>query len=374
MPSIGGSLSPNRITDRNKPIRHSAREGKMKTFIRSALFIAFILAQPARLYALLTELPIGSTNKLVAHVVKNTEYLSFRVSLFKQDGWIEKGLGLWQFGRYYGETINTIANRSADELVKVMQVIMREIMRAVLASEIGPSLEGRMLSLQYNGRGKVFVIPFDSIDNIFTVFRDAEGKLMASENAYRVNLEEATTRGAAASVFVPGVKNAAVIVEDEAGNIIEVLNGSTDPLSDRTGVYPYHGEDFIYLRTDLAVKGLAGTFRIWYLDGSEQVFNLADGTELITYLPSPQVAKPFRKLGIPKLKAGSIELRFEATDDESIRIEQTDNLMQWSKAALSAPLSPASRKSSDEVLPMRIRTVRLPLDVSQRFYRAKVEP
>lgn len=338
----------------------------------------FILAQPARLCALLSELPIGSTNKITAHNVRNTEYLGFRLV---SGNWSEV-LGLWQFNRYYGETINAIANRSADELKNVMQDIMREIMRAMLASERGPSLEGKTFWLEYWGRGKEpvipinFIITFQGVDNFFTVFRNPDSTLAASESAYRVNLEEAATRGAVVSVIVPGVKNAQVIVEDEMGNILEVLNGSTDPLTDRTGVYPYldPGGGFLLIRTDLAVKGLRGTFRIWYLDGSEQVFNLADGAELITYLPSPQVAKPFRKLGIPKLNAGNIELRFEATDYESIRLEQTDGLLQWNEAALSVSVPSALRKTSDAELPLRIRTVQLTLDAKQRFYRAEVEP
>ena len=351
----------------------------MKRLLWFLITLALLAVKPVSVFAALLELPIGSTNKIVAHAVQNTDWVDFALILRKSNGEYERQLGLWQFTKYYGEPINNIAQRSADELVKAMQTIMREIVRTVLASKIGPTLEGRLLSFEYHGMNdtpsggrNAFVSVFGGVDNYFSISRTAMGTLSAPEVAYKVDIVVAATWRLAVAIFAPGVQHVQIIREDESGNTLEVINGSDGYNPNGPNIYPEDG--MFYIDTALVLGNILGKFRIWLTNGTEQVFNLADGSELVTYLPSPPVTKPFRKLGIPKLLSGEIELRFEATDDESIRIEDTGGLTRWSEASLSTSIPRALQTISDKKLPVRIRTVRLPLDARQRFYRAMVEP
>ncbi|MBI1975290.1 MAG: hypothetical protein HYS57_02940 [Parcubacteria group bacterium] len=344
--------------------------------LKFVALVATLLAEPFSVSAAISELPFGSTNKLVAYYVPRTDYLRFHLSL-PGDALVSRYLGRVYFTET-GEKVNNLARRSQAEFVTFIERKMREMILTALPEMFEPSLEGQTLYVEYVGETRVggsYVTATTYSEAIaFSVSRAGNGAFLLT-GVFKANLNKAVSATAfRIPLFVKDFKSATLVLKDPAGNVTDKFDSTeSDPYD--LGMAVWEEEDVVWVRTEWLVMSPRGEFRIWYEGGREEVTDTKNGETLITYL-SPPVALPAKRLGVPRVTDKGIELPYEATDDEQVLIKRASpDLTVWyplPHIPVQPPVEPSGIRPASTG-PVRIRTATAPRDNNgSGFFRAEV--
>lgn len=358
--------------------------------------VAIVVAGTITVSAAVQRLPMGSAEALVEDARSRIHYI-----------WVGIGVESANFD-FIGNTYNTgftshtladgreesireLARRSLTELEAFIGAKLKKGLEATIEKNAA-KLVGRRLYASYSidtpiidwnpWKGGYILIRGGNSSDVFQSPPKSED---IPHTFYTVKLVESVKSSADYKSYpftVPGIARAQMKEEDEAGNIVKVTDSVEATINDLFSTvlggtdYPlvYHEDDTLFVPNLFVLSG-KGTLRIWYWDGSEQVFRRQDGAALITYL-SPPATPPFRRLGVPRITDKGIELLYEATDDEQVLISRAaSDFKTWEPLPylpIHPPPVPTQARPASGSVPVRIRTATAPRDTSFGFYRAKV--
>lgn len=342
----------------------------MKNLFRILTALAVILvAGPVQVSATLTEFPVGFTN-LISYEVKYVDSVGVWVGL--PDGyWFSTW---WEdYTRPDGstETINALARRSQEEFRAYLEKTLRDVADYTLAKYGGRIGDKKTFEVQLSvftpgNSGMFFSL------HKFSVGEDAGGLFVSNlEEAGRVSLEEIFFFTIAYPVFGAFAKAEVRVEMDGTVEVYSTDDGRKPPFN------------FVILEpTGISVSGWlidpyprgssrSGSIRIWYTNGAEQVFDLSGGELLVTYLSPSVPSSTARRLGVPRVTDEGILLSFEATDDESVVIERSRDLVSW-EPLYYHPASVSAARKAGESPALRVRSVRDTAQNGLGFYRATV--
>ena len=247
----------------------------MKKLVLSAVIIAVIFAAGFQTQAAtLTNLPIGSVEKVLNHDLMNTWQVAVTGEA-TSNPWRSPFFFFGKSWRSYTnadgttESINALCQRAATgdktELKALLQKLMREAV-GVSANMNDLTLQGK--TLQVRVFGAWLPSPNSTEDvSMFLVGNEFVLNGVIPESAYETDFDKAILNRFYQTLFVDGVVRGEV--RDGQGNLIDsALLFQTR--TERGG---------IGLGNEV-LTGQAGTVQLWYRDKTTQTFNLADGSLL----------------------------------------------------------------------------------------------
>lgn len=386
------------------------RDGSEQVFRRQdgAGLITYLSSQAVlpgdMAFAALKRLPIGSAEALVedARNRVNSVYISVDpiIGVKVSDSVEYTGTGYDKEVLSYTlpdgrkESIGELARRSLTELEAFIGMEIKKGVEAIIKANAS-KLVGYRLSASYGlfvpitrespRKGEYGLITDDYLSEVFQSPPQTIDSVEFKRFRWTASLTE-SLKGMTNSyeqtyypLAVPGVTRAQITEEDENGNTIRTTDSIRVTPNDydarivsgvpRTRIS--QEGDTLLVPLFFALSG-KGTLRIWYRDGSEQVFRLSNG-ESITYLVTFLGRK---RLGVPRVTASGVKLLYEATDDEQVLIKHASpDFKTWEPLPylpIYPPIAPAGARPALGSLPVRIRTATAPLNSTSGFYKAEV--
>jgi len=301
----------------------------MKLKVALAIFIALQVAE-FQISAAVSSLPIGSVEKVLNHELKNTHQIVINIqwgnSVEDIDNWNVSFLFMDSYRSYTKtdetiESVNDLCQRSAStsdklELKILLRGIMREAVR-VYVDPNDPALQEKVIAVLIGGDWNPDPNNYEqtvgtfSVENTFVLgaLKDAQGKTIIPDSAYDVDLERAIGVGRSGwsrGLFVGNIVRGEI--KDEQGNTL----ASKLAISRSSNQAITFNNSFLFGQQ-------TGTVQLWYVDGSTQVFSLADGS-LLSPLPVLTVtlaSQTTLRVTVSNLLAGPVTIRY------------SENLKDW---------------------------------------------
>lgn len=314
------------------------------------LIIITAVAVTSDISAQVASLPIGSTKAVLQDALRQANWLEWGIALIRKDESLERFLANGRISTYNYE-------RDGDAAL----VLKQKMMEAVKSVDLNKAeYAGRKFATVYEGSkyfpgdGGLPLLPLVfNIYNEFILERNEKGELVVPAAAYEVDIVKGLMQVCIHNIFVDNVERIVLEVEDGNGNVIVREDSRKHRLFDCTTAVPSILEDptadnRFYLPIKFAVSGQPGRVFLWYTNGVQQVFSLADGR----LLPS---------LVIRKANSGA-ELTVNSSD--AFTVEASEDLRQWSTLNLPPAQAPANA--------VFLHQFTDPTSGRTRFYRLRV--